>query len=71
MLGRNHCTLGHNRLAVQINSNKKTVTLKNVLAQEVKNVNFIKSQSSSSYLFSIVFGKMGTAHKTLLLHNEV
>lgn len=45
--------------------------MKNVLSQAVKNANFIKSPSLSSYLCNIPPDKIGTAYKTLLMHNEV
>ena len=45
--------------------------LKCVLASAVKIVNYIKSRPLQTRLFIILCNKMGSEHKTLLLHSEV
>lgn len=43
-------------------------SLKNVLAEAVKIIGFVKSHPSSRPLFSLSCGEMAGTHKTLLLH---
>ncbi|GBM26505.1 hypothetical protein AVEN_206185-1 [Araneus ventricosus] len=46
-------------------------SLKEVLNQSVKVVNFIKANSTNTRLFKSLCGDVGSLHTTLLLHTEV
>ncbi|GBL99208.1 Zinc finger BED domain-containing protein 5 [Araneus ventricosus] len=46
-------------------------SLKELLNQSVKVVNFIKASSTNTQLFKFLCGDMGSLHTTLLLHAEV
>lgn len=46
-------------------------TLKTVLDQAVKIVNFIKARALNSRMFTIICNEMGSEHNNLLLHTEV
>lgn len=62
-----HCSIHREALATKAMPN----SLKTVLDQSVKVVNFIKARALNSRLFSILCNEMGSDHKKLLLHTEV
>ena len=62
-----HCSIHREALACKA----MPATLKTVLDQSVKVVNFIKARALNSRLFSIICSEMGSEHNTLLLHTEV
>lgn len=62
-----HCSLHREALAVKgLNE-----TLKKVLNDAVKIVNFIKSRPKNARQFAILFNEVGSQHKSRLLHCEV
>ena len=66
------CTSSHCVLHIQANVSKKISTsLKNVLDEAAKIVNFIKVRPLQSRLFKILCNDMGSEHTALLLHTEV
>lgn len=62
-----HCVLHRHALAVK----KMSPSLKEVLDECVKIINYIKSRPLNSRLFKILCDDMGSLHTTLLLHTEV
>ena len=62
-----HCSIYREALASRAMPN----TLKTVLDQSVKLVNFIKARALNSRMFTIICNEMGSEHKKLLLHTEV
>lgn len=62
-----HCCLHREALV----SKKCPDSLKEVLSQAVKTVNFIKARALNSRIFSILCDEMGGLHRQLLLHTEV
>ncbi|XP_054276637.1 zinc finger BED domain-containing protein 5-like [Macrosteles quadrilineatus] len=62
-----HCCL-HREALVSKNCPE---SLKKVLSQAVKTVNFIKARALHSRLFAILCDDMGSLHRQLLLHTEV
>lgn len=62
-----HCILHRQALAVK----KMPLSLKKVLDESVKIINFIKSRPLQTRLFKILCEDMGSVHKALLLHTEV
>ncbi|GBM06228.1 Zinc finger BED domain-containing protein 5 [Araneus ventricosus] len=62
-----HCCIHRQSLAAK----PLPDSLKEVLNQSVKIVNFIKANSSNTRLFKSLCGDMGSLHTTLLLHTEV
>ena len=62
-----HCSIHREALACKA----MTATLKTVLDQSVKVVNFIKARALNLRLFSIICSEMGSEHNTLLLLTEV
>ena len=62
-----HCSIHREALACKA----MPVSLKTVLDQSVKIVNFIKARALNSRMFSIICGEMGSEHNALLLHTEV
>ena len=62
-----HCSIHRTALATKA----MPTSLKTVLDESVKVVNFIKVRALNSRLFSIMCNEMGSDHKKLLLHTEV
>ncbi|GBM07456.1 Zinc finger BED domain-containing protein 5 [Araneus ventricosus] len=62
-----HCCIHRQSLAAK----PLPESLKEVLNQSVKFVNFIKANSTNTRLFKSLCGDMGSLHSTLLLHTEV
>ncbi|GBN34853.1 Zinc finger BED domain-containing protein 5 [Araneus ventricosus] len=62
-----HCCIHRQSLAAKPLPN----SLKEVLSQSVKVLNFIKANSTNTRLFKSLCGDMGSLHTTLLLHTEV
>ncbi|XP_064468935.1 protein FAM200A-like [Ornithodoros turicata] len=62
-----HCSIHREALACK----DMPSALKDVLAQAVKIVNFIKARPLNSRLFAGMCDEMGSEHKHLLLHTEV
>lgn len=62
-----HCIIHRQALAVK----KMPVSLKTVLEESVKLINFIKSRPLNMRLFKILCDDMGSLHTSLLLHTEV
>lgn len=62
-----HCILHRQALAVK----KMPPSLKTVLDEAVKIINFIKSRPLNMRLFQVLCDDMGSVHKSLLLHTEV
>jgi hypothetical protein len=63
----NHCILHRYALVTK----RISITLKSVLDEAVKIVNFIKSRPFQSRIFKALCEDMGSLHTTLLLHTEV
>ncbi|GBN44303.1 Zinc finger BED domain-containing protein 5 [Araneus ventricosus] len=62
-----HCCIHRQSLATK----PLPDSLKEILNQSVKVVNFIKANSTNTLLFKSSYGDMGSLHTTLLLHTEV
>ncbi|KAF2901803.1 hypothetical protein ILUMI_04386 [Ignelater luminosus] len=62
-----HCILHRQALVTK----KMPTTLKIVMDEAVKMINYIKSRSLQFRLFKILCDEMGSEHKALLLHTEV
>ncbi|GBL98806.1 hypothetical protein AVEN_8680-1 [Araneus ventricosus] len=63
----NHCCTNRQTLSAE----PLPDSLKEVLNQSVKVVNFVKVNSTNTRLFKSLCGDMGSLHTTLLLHTEV
>lgn len=62
-----HCSLHREALVLK----GLAESLKKILNDAVKIVNFIKSRPKNSRLFAVLCDEMGSEHKTLLLHCEI
>ena len=62
-----HCVLHRHALA----GKKMPPSLKEVLDESVKIINFIKSRPKNTRLFKMLCEDMGSLHTSLLLHTEV
>jgi len=62
-----HCIIHRQALAVK----NMPLSLKTVLEESVKIINFIKSRPLNMRLFKILCDDMGSLHNSLLLHTEV
>ena len=62
-----HCMLHRHALAAK----SLPLTLKKILSNCVKMVNFIRSQSTNHRLFKALFRELGSDHEVLLYHSEV
>ncbi|GBM75023.1 Zinc finger BED domain-containing protein 5 [Araneus ventricosus] len=63
----NHCCIHRQTLAAK----PLPDSLKEVLNQSVKVVNFSKVNSTNTRFFKSLYGDMGSLHTTLFLHTEV
>ncbi|XP_055644976.1 zinc finger BED domain-containing protein 5-like [Toxorhynchites rutilus septentrionalis] len=65
--GSSHCILHRYALAMK----KISPSLKEVLEESIKIINFIKARPKNSRLFKTLCDEMGSQYSTLLLHTEV
>jgi len=62
-----HCILHRHAMAMKT----MPFSLKNVMDDAIKIINFIKSRPLKSRLFKILCDDMGSLHSTLLFHTDV